>query len=90
MLRTSFMTQIKIYPLCLLYVMSMVVVMVLVVVVAGVSSSSNSANDSNGNDNNHNFTFIIIRHAFDLDRPVSASSNSVFTSLPSRLRSFVL
>jgi len=65
-------------------------VVVLIMVVAGVSATSNSANDNTDNGNNHNFTFIIIRHELDLNRPVSASSNSVFKSLPSRLRSFVL
>jgi len=33
---------------------------------------------------------IIIRHEFGLDTPVSASSNSLFQSLPSRLRPFGL
>jgi hypothetical protein len=33
---------------------------------------------------------IIIRHQLFLDRPVSASSNSLFKGLPSRLRPFVL
>jgi len=33
---------------------------------------------------------IIIRHQLGLDRPVSASSNSVFKGLPSCLRPFVL
>jgi hypothetical protein len=33
---------------------------------------------------------IIIRHQLDLDRPVSASSNSLFKVLPSRLRPFGL
>jgi len=33
---------------------------------------------------------IIIRHQLGLDRPVSASSNSLFEDLPSRLRSFDL
>ena len=30
--------------------------------------------------------FIIIRHELNFDRPVSASSNSLFKGLPSRLR----
>jgi len=34
--------------------------------------------------------FIIIRHKLDLDRPVSASSNSRFKGLPNRLRPFGL
>ena len=59
-------------------------------VVAVVSASSNSANGSTDNDNSHNFTFILIRHELDFNRHVSASSNSVFKSLPSHLRSFVL
>jgi hypothetical protein len=33
---------------------------------------------------------IIIRHDLGLDRPVSASSNSLFKCLPSRLRLFAL
>jgi hypothetical protein len=33
---------------------------------------------------------IIIRHQLGLDRPVSASSNSLFEDLPSRLRPFGL
>ena len=33
-------------------------------------------------------TIIIIRHELGLDRPVSASSNSLFKGLPSRLRPF--
>ena len=33
---------------------------------------------------------IIIRHQLGLDRPVSASSNSLFKGLPSRLRPFGL
>jgi hypothetical protein len=35
-------------------------------------------------------TDIIIRHELSLDRPVSASSNSLFKGLPSRLRQFGL
>ena len=33
---------------------------------------------------------IIVRHELDLDGPVSASSNSLFKGLPSRLRRFSL
>jgi len=32
------------------------------------------------------FFIIIIRHELGLDRPFSASSNSIFKGLPSRLR----
>jgi hypothetical protein len=68
--------------------MLMVGVVVVVVVVACVTASSNSAHDSK--DDNHNFTIIIIRNELNLDRPLSAAFNSVFKSLPSRLRPSVL
>ena len=40
----------------------------------------------------HSFIIIIIitRHQLDLDRPVSALSDSPFRGLPSRLRPFVI
>jgi hypothetical protein len=36
--------------------------------------------------NHHRIIVIVIRHQLDLDRPASASSNSFFKCLPSRLR----
>jgi len=36
------------------------------------------------------YIIIIIRHQLDLGRPVSASFDSLFTGLPSRLRPFGL
>jgi hypothetical protein len=43
-------------------------------------------------DGNHNYNsyVILILHRLDFERPVSASSNSIFTGLPSRLRPFGL
>ena len=48
-------------------------------------------------DNNQDFSknyiiiiIIVLRHELGLDRPVSASSNSLFKGLPSRLRPFGL
>jgi hypothetical protein len=38
----------------------------------------------------NNRNIIIIRHELGLNRPVSASSNSLFKGLPSRLRPFGL
>ena len=46
----------------------------------------------NGQDSSNNYIIIIIilRHELGFDRPVSASSNSLFKGLPSRLRPFGL